>query len=74
MKIITINKADNEFDYLVTIDEFSSRNRIAFMSISKDKIVLDKVISKVCEMWNVKHYNKYVDNAGVILIETNEEN
>lgn len=73
MKIVTINTKDSEFDYLITVDNFSSRDRIAFMSISKDKIVVDKVVSKVTEMWNIKHFDKYRDQAGIILIETEEK-
>ena len=70
MKIVTINTKDSDLDFLITVDNFSSRDRIAFMTISKDKIVLDKVISKLTEMWNIKHFDKYTDHAGVILIET----
>ena len=73
MKIVTINTKDSELDYLITVDNFSSRDRIAFMTISKDKLIVDKVVSKLTEMWNIKHFNKYIDHAGIILIETEEK-
>lgn len=73
MKIITINTKDNDFDYLVTVDEFSSRNRIAYMSFSKEKIDHSKLIRLLCSMFGVKDFHRYIDHAGDILIEVTKE-
>ena len=66
--IITINKSTSELDYLIKVDRGSIRDSLAYMNISKD-VAYDRIIKFLFQMFGIKDYNRYSDDAGDIFIE-----
>lgn len=66
--IITINKSASESDYIIKVDQGSYRDRLAYMQIFKD-VAYDRVIKFLFQMFGIKDYNRYSDDAGDIFIE-----
>lgn len=68
MKIITFNKADEEF-YHIIVEENSVRNKISESKVSKDKMDYARLIGTTLKMWGVEKFKRYDDWAGTIIIE-----
>lgn len=66
--IITVNKTTSEIDYLIEVNCGSMRDNLAYLHISKD-VAYDRIIKFLFQMFGIRDYNRYSDDAGDVFIE-----